>query len=52
MIMQRISPRWLLMVVIGVKFVSTFVHCGDQSLDPNIGEDARGEDDVKEFKYS
>ena len=25
---------------------------GDQSLVPNIGEDARAEDDVKEFKYS
>ena len=28
-------------VVIGVKFVSTFVDWGDQSLVPNIGEDAR-----------
>ena len=28
-------------VVIGVKFVSTFVDCGDQSLVLNIGEDAR-----------
>ena len=37
-------------VVIGVKFVSTFVDWGDQSLVPNIGEDARAEDDVKEFK--
>ena len=36
-------------VVIGVKFVSTFVDCGDQSLVPNIGEDARAKDDVKEF---
>ena len=25
---------------------------GDQSLVPNIGEDARPEDDVKEFKFS
>lgn len=39
-------------VVIGVKFVSTFVDWGDQSLVPNIGEDARAKDDVKEFKYS
>ena len=38
-----------LMVVIGVKFVSTFVDWGDQSLVPNIGEDARAKDDVKEF---
>ena len=28
------------MAVIGVKFVSTFVDWGDQSLVPNIGEDA------------
>ena len=34
---------------IGVKFVSTFVDWGDQSLVPNIGEDARAKDDVKEF---
>ena len=33
-------------VFIGVKFVSTFVDWGDQSLVPNIGEDARAEDDV------
>jgi hypothetical protein len=39
-------------VVIGVKCVSTFVDWGDQSLVPNIGEDARAKDDVKEFKYS
>ena len=38
-------------VVIGVKFVSTFVDQGYQSLVPNIGEDARAKDDVKEFKY-
>jgi hypothetical protein len=38
-------------VVIGVKFVSTFVELGE-SLVTNIGEDARAEDDVKEFKYS
>ena len=37
-------------VVIRVKFVSTFVDWGDQSFVPNIGEDARAEDDVKEFK--
>ena len=37
------------MVVIGVKFVSIFVDWGDQSLVPNIGEDARAKDDVKEF---
>ena len=36
-------------VVIGVKFVSTFVDWGDQSVVPNIGEDARAKDDVKEF---
>ena len=36
-------------VVIGVKFVSTFVDWGDQSLVPNTEEDARAEDDVKEF---
>ena len=36
-------------VVIGVKFVSTFVDWGDQSLVPNIGEDARAEDDVKDM---
>ena len=39
-------------VVIGVKFVSTFVDWGDLSLVPNIGEDARAEDDVEKFKYS
>ena len=37
-------------VVVGVKFASTFVDWGDQSLVPNFGEDA--EDDVKTFKYS
>ena len=36
-------------VVIGVKFVSTFVDWGDPSLVPNIGEDARAKYDVKEF---
>ena len=36
-------------LVIGVKFVSTFVNWGDQSLVPNTGEDARAKDDVKEF---
>ena len=36
-------------VVIGLKFVSTFVDWGDQSMIPNIGEDARGKDDVEEF---
>ena len=36
-------------VVIGVKFVYIFVDCGDQSLVPNIAEDARAKDDVKEF---
>ena len=39
-------------VDIGVKFVSTFMDCGDQSLVPNIGECAWAEDDGKEFKYS
>ena len=33
--------------VIGVKFVSTFVAWGDQSLVPNFGEDARAKDDGK-----
>ena len=39
-------------VVITVKFGSTFVDWGDQSLVPNIGEYARAKDEVKEFKYS
>ena len=39
-------------VVIEVQFVSTFVDWGDQSLVLNIGEYARAEDDVKEFRYS
>ena len=56
MIMQRIFPKVAvdayLTVVIGVKFVSTFVDWGDQSLGPNIGEDARAEDDGKEFMCS
>ena len=39
-------------VVIGVTSVSTLVEWGDQSLVPNIGEQARAEDDGKEFKYS
>ena len=30
----------------------TFVDWGDQSLVPNIGEDARAKVDVKEIKYS
>ena len=34
-------------VVIGVKYVSTFVDWGDQSLVTNIGEDGRTKDDVK-----
>ena len=34
-------------VVTGVKFASNFVDWGDQSLVPNIGEDARAKDDVK-----
>ena len=33
-------------IVIGVKFVSTFV---DLWISPHIGEDARAKDDVKEF---
>jgi hypothetical protein len=52
MIMKRIFPRLrdaFPTVVIEVKFVSTFVDWGDQSLVPNIGEDARAKDDVKEF---
>ena len=56
MIMQSIFPRLLLIpystVIIGVKCVFTFVDWGDQSLVPNIGEDARAKDDVEEFKYS
>ena len=36
-------------VVIEVKFISTFVDWGYQSLVLNIGEDARTKDDVKEF---
>ena len=36
-------------VVIGDKFVSIFVDWGDHPLIPNIGEDARAKDDVKEF---
>ena len=36
-------------LVIGVKFVSTFVDWGDQPLIPNIREDARAKDYVKEF---
>jgi hypothetical protein len=50
--MQKIFPRLLLAqprVVIGVKFVTTFLDWGGQSLVPNIGEDVRAEDDVKEF---
>ena len=39
-------------VVIGVKFVSTFVDWGDQSLVPNIGEDVRDKDDVNSFSVS
>ena len=39
-------------VVIGVTFVSIFVDGGDQSLVPNIGEEARAEEDVEEFKNS
>ena len=39
-------------LVIGVKFVSTFVDWGVQFLVTNIGEYARAEDDIKEFKYS
>ena len=35
--------------VIRIKFVSTFVDWGDQSLVPNFGEDARAKDDVKEY---
>ena len=48
----KVAAGAYLTVVIGVKFVSTFVNWGYQSLIPNIGEDARAEDDVKEFKYS
>ena len=40
------------MVVIGVKFVSSFKDWGDQSLVPDIGEIDRAKDYVKEFNYS
>ena len=36
-------------VVMGVKFGSTFVDWGEQSLVSNIGEDVRAKDDVKDF---
>ena len=36
-------------VVIGFKFFSTLVDWGDQSLAPDIGEDARAKDNVEEF---
>jgi hypothetical protein len=39
-------------VIIGVKFVSTFVACGNQTLVPNIGEYARSKNNVGEFKNS
>jgi hypothetical protein len=39
-------------VIIRANFLSTFVDLGDQSWVPNIGEDARADDDIKEFKYS
>jgi hypothetical protein len=39
-------------VVIGVKFVSTFVDWGYQSLVPNIGEDSRAKDDVNNLSIT
>jgi hypothetical protein len=55
MVMQQVFPKVAVdiypPVVIGVEFVSTFVDWVDQSLVPNTREDARAEDDVKEFKY-
>jgi hypothetical protein len=39
-------------VVIGFKFVSTFVYWSEPALVPNILEYANAEDDVKELKYS
>ena len=33
-----------------VKFVSIYMDWGDQTLVPNIGEDARAEDNIDEFK--
>ena len=56
MIMQRIFPKVAVdaypTVVIGVKFVSTFVDWGDDALVPSVGEDARAKDDVNEYKFS
>jgi hypothetical protein len=40
------------LVIIGVKCVSTFVDRGDQTLVPNIGEDAIAEDNAEEFNNS
>ena len=40
------------MVVIVVKFVSTFVDWGDQSLVPNIVEYASAKDDVKSLSIA
>ena len=48
----RVTVDAYSMVVIGVRFVSTFVDWGDQYLVPNIEEDASAKDDVKEFMYS
>ena len=39
-------------VIIGVKFVSTFVDWGDQTLVPHLREDARAEDNVEEFSIA
>jgi len=36
-------------VIVGVKFVSTFVERSYQTLVPNIGEDPRVKDNIKEF---
>ena len=52
MILQGIAVDPDSKVIFRVKFLFTFVDWGDQSLVPNIGEDARAKDDVKEFKYS
>ena len=39
-------------VIIVIKCVLTFVDWGGQTLVPNIGEDARAEDNLEEFKNS
>ena len=43
----KVAVRAYPTVVIGVKFVSTFVDWGDQYLVPKMCEDARAKDGVK-----